>query len=487
MVFGKAWATREYGKSTTVHIPNGVLANQEPGKPANILLIGNDSREFVSDAQDAQAFGQKDSSQHSDTMMILHVDPDTKTALVVSLPRDLEVEIPGHGHDKLNAAFAIGGPTLLINTIQQSLGIKINHYLAVNFVGFKNIVDAIGKVKVYFPTPVHDPFTGLDIEHAGCVALNGDQARAYVRSRHYYIPKNLKDPAPWVYHPVTLSDGEQGGYANGWVQDPLQDIHRIPRQQYFIRTLSQAAIDKTASNPLKIFGLLDAVVSNLSHDQGLTESQMRALVRTFRGLNPATVQMTTLPNEQEGNNGPLVVKEPEADTVVQHLNNFQVPKGLPRLLPPAQIKVRVINGSGVQGRARAALDEFVAHGFKSGGPAADADRSDYPVTQVRYAPGQEAKGVTVAVELGTTNYVQAASAKDALGGDVLVVIGRDYPNLKGLLKEPASSTTSTAASQGSNSSPSSTTTTTLAQSTTVDTRYVPVDPKTGGTLVGCPS
>ena len=96
--------------------------------------------------------------------------------------------IPGHGLEQAQRGVRVRRPALTIKTFEQDFGIPIQHYLAVNFLGFEKIVDAIGHVKIYFPTPARDFFTGLDQPVAGCVSLNGVEALAYARSRHYAIP-----------------------------------------------------------------------------------------------------------------------------------------------------------------------------------------------------------------------------------------------------------------------------------------------------------
>jgi LCP family protein required for cell wall assembly len=483
VVFGNAFGSHEFAKSKTLRIPCDVLTcNTEKGKPANVLLIGSDARDPNETPEQARAFGTQAQTgpPHSDTMMVLHVDPSAGTGLVVSIPRDLLVTIPGHGRDKINAAFAFGGPKLLIQTIQQDLRIPIMHYLEVNFIEFQKIVDAIGSVNVYFPTPMHDPYTGLDVNQAGCRSLNGAEALAYARSRHYYVPRNRKNPTPWQWNSYVEKHGVPGWYADG------SDVQRIPRQQYFVRTLSEAALKKVGNNPLKIVALLDAVMTNMTRDTGLSEAQIKALVRTFRGLNPATVQMQTLPNEPAGDGANVVVKRPEANAIIDRLQNFSIPKSLPSLVAPRTVKVRVVNGSGVKGKARKVLDSFVAHGYVAAGPPADADRSDYAQTQVRYAPGQAAKGVTVGSALQAPVIVEAASSAETLGGDVLVIVGRDYDDLPGVLLQPAAPTTASTRPGSSQTTASSTTTSTTLPQVTVDTRFVPVDPKTGGPLVGCP-
>ena len=119
----------------------------------------------------------------SDVMMIVHTEPELGTALVVSFPRDTEVAIDGHGHDKLNAAFAYGGPALTIKTFREDFGIPIQHFLAVNFVGFQKIVDAIGHVKIFFPTPARDVFTGLYQPTRGLRVRSTVNGRCNTRAR----------------------------------------------------------------------------------------------------------------------------------------------------------------------------------------------------------------------------------------------------------------------------------------------------------------
>lgn len=480
-VSAQAYGKREFAKSRTIHIDDLTPAQQ--GKPANYLLIGSDVRPKDETAAEAQAYGTSSDTgpQHSDVMIVLHVDPASHTGKLVSFPRDLMVEIPGHGRNLLNAAFAFGGASLVIKTLEQNFQpMKINHYLEVDFRGFKKIVDEIGHIHIWFSTPAHDPYTGLNVPNAGCVSLDGDQALAYARSRHYYVPKDVANPAPWNWD-YTSSRGGDGWVATG------SDIDRIPRQQYFLRTVSQAALDKAGQDPIAVMGVLDAIFKNLGHDQTLKQSELNALARTFRGLKPSKVEMSTLPTAQDPSNpNRVVAKFPDAGGVIDQLASFTAPKKpIVKPMSADRIKVRVINGSGVKNAASHALDTFEAAGFHSAGPPADADRSDYD-TEVRYAPGKFREGYTVATAVGTIHLVEAPSNKNTFGGDVLVIVGRDYDALRhrfdliprpANLPPPSSTTTSVA--------PRTTTSTTVAR--TVDTRFVPVDPHTGGTLVGCPT
>jgi LCP family protein required for cell wall assembly len=490
-VSAQAYGRREFGKARRIHIDD--LTPTRQGEPANYLLIGSDVRPRDETAAEAQAYGTASDTgpQHSDVMMVLHVDPATRTGKLVSFPRDLMVDIPGHGRNQLNAAFAFGstnggtggGASLVIKTLEQNFPpMKINHYIEVDFRGFKKIVDEIGHIHIWFSTPAHDPYTGLDVPTAGCVSLNGDQALAYARSRHYYVPTDPSAPAPWNWNYTTSRGGD------GWVATG-SDIDRIPRQQYFLRTVSQAALDKAGQDPLAVTHLLDAIFKNLGYDQSLKQSELYALALTFRGLKPSKVDMSTLPTTADPSNpNRVVAKFPDAGGVIGQLAQFTAPKKpIVKPMSADRIKVRVINGSGVKNAAAHVLDTFEAAGFHSGGPPADADRDDYQ-TEVRYAPGKFREGYTVAVAVGTIHLVEAPSAKNTFGGDALVIVGRDYDSLHhrfDLIPRPAnmpapvSTTTSVA--------PHPTTTSTTIARPTVDTRFVPVDPHTGGTLVGCPA
>jgi LCP family protein required for cell wall assembly len=455
---GDQYGRREYAKRSTVHLNDGVLAPQLAAQPANFLLIGHD------------AFG------NSDTMMVVHVDPAVRTPLVVSFPRDLMLNVPGHGIGQLNSTFGLGGPALLIQTLQADFAIPIQHYLQVDFATFPQIVDAIGHVNVWFPTAVHDPYLGLNIDRPGCVSLNGQTALAYVRSRHYYVPDNLAAPAPWVWDYPAQSGG-QGWTAIG------SDIERVPRQQYFLRTLAQTALTKTNDDPLKIVGVVDAVMTHLTTDQSLTLSELKALVATFRRARPRDIEMTTIPWQSDATNANrVVVKYPEAVPLLNRLANFTRPTPkLPIMVDPHTVRVRVVNGSGVPGLATKVLERLTAAGFRSAGPAADADRT-YAHTQVRFAPGKNAEGLTVTYATGAHDVGQSPAAADTLGGDVLVIVGRDWNTLHPLLNGlPKTQPTSpphnvTPTTQVSGASPPS----------TLDPRYIPLDPKTGGVLVGCP-
>lgn len=396
------------------------VAAEGPAEAANFLIVGSDSRAFVQNEQQEQAFGNPsvESGQRSDTLMVLHLDPAQKKSLLVSFPRDLRVNIPGIGRSKINAAFN-DGPDRVIETLKSDFDVPIQHYVEVSFDAFPAIVDAIGKVPVYFDAAYRDDFSGLDIPGAGCVDLDGQQALEYVRARHL----ERYDP----------SDGK-------WVDaSGRSDLDRIARQQSFIRKLAALAASKTASNPLKAFDLADAIIPKLKVDRALSKNDVLRLIKVFRNVDPnssESVEMVTIPTEEISGSSDLQLQQPEAGQILARLRTFgdqgassdDVAKE-----HPSDIRVRVLNSTGASGAAGRALADFQRYGFR---PAGVGDTAASDATQVRYAKGQEAKATLVLFYLGG----RAVMTEDdsITGADVVVVIGNTFD---GVSKPGTSSTT----------------------------------------------
>ncbi len=156
-----------------------------PGRGTNWLLVGSDSRQGLSaDQQQDLATGGDIGSSRTDTILLVHVPQlwSSTRVTMVSIPRDSYVPIPGHGKDKINAAFAMGGAPLLAQTVEQATGLRIDHYAEIGFSGFAALVDALGGVTVCPTTPLNDPLAGIDLP-AGCQRLDGRKALGYVRTR----------------------------------------------------------------------------------------------------------------------------------------------------------------------------------------------------------------------------------------------------------------------------------------------------------------
>jgi LCP family protein required for cell wall assembly len=160
------------------------------GRPAagagtNWLLTGSDSRGGLTTQQEDQlALGHDVSGARSDTIMVLHISANGTPDYLVSIPRDSYVPIPGHGYNKLNAAYSFGGPQLLAETVQSVTGLYISHYLGIGVGGLDGVVNDVGGVRMCLPGPMKDPLAGLNLP-AGCQNLNGAQALGYVRTRAF--------------------------------------------------------------------------------------------------------------------------------------------------------------------------------------------------------------------------------------------------------------------------------------------------------------
>ena len=161
------------------------------GAGTNWLITGSDSRAGLTRAQKRQLHTGSDAGHRSDTILILHIPSNGGRAVLISLPRDSYVTIPGHGQNKINAAYSFGGPKLLAKTVQDNTGLRIDHYIGIGFGGLVNVVDAVGGVRMCLPTPIHDQASGLNLK-AGCQTLDGAEALGYVRTRHQFANQDLQ-------------------------------------------------------------------------------------------------------------------------------------------------------------------------------------------------------------------------------------------------------------------------------------------------------
>ena len=155
----------------------------------NWLIAGSDQRTGISRTERAQLHLGSEGADASDSLMLLHTG--SGKPVLISIPRDSYVPIPGHGSNKINAALALGGPTLLVQTVEQVTGLKINHYMSIGFGGLADIVNTVGGVHICLPAAVQDPYSGANLK-AGCQNLNGTQAIQFVRSRHAFATSDLQ-------------------------------------------------------------------------------------------------------------------------------------------------------------------------------------------------------------------------------------------------------------------------------------------------------
>jgi LCP family protein required for cell wall assembly len=361
-------------------------AGQPVGAPENILLIGNETRAGLNPSEQA-AMGSASiySGSLSDVIMVLHLDPNTRQASIISIPRDLFAPMPSGSPvgpwQKIDAALNDGanGPDNLINAIQSDFGIPINHFVELNFDGFENTVNALGGIRLDFPDRLFDQYSNLNIQQTGCVYLTGSQALALVRSRHlqYAPPNDAQPPQYWPY-------------------DPESDLARIVRDHVFLRVLFSTAVSDGLRNPIKLNNFIGAVVNQITMDPGL-KNQLLNLAGEFGGINPTDIPETTLPVTTVSNYyyGGYAMGDvdfpvqPDDDQTIRAWDSAALPA------PANPSAVNVLNDVGTASLAGTTSTELTALGLPAG-TTGDGTVSGSPEeTLVDYAPGSLAQAVAV--------------------------------------------------------------------------------------------
>lgn len=377
---------------------------EEDMEPRNFLLVGVDNAEDLA-PDDPVRIGRNEGSLLSDTILVLRVDPDSNRAWMVSFPRDLRVELAGSGSaSKINAALPLGGPDLLIETIQSNFGIPIHHYAQVNFQGFRSIVDIIDGVPMWFEHPARDDNTGLLIEAPGCITLDEEKALQLVRSRYF-----------------------QNQIDGRWVADQTSDYGRVRRQQVFIQAALGRAIAKGARNPIELERMIEAANKEVVLDDQLSLRTLLDIGEQFRHFDPNALEVFTLPTtEGSASSGFLILDEAAAQPVLDVFRGNNIYESALAL-----VRAEVRNGTGQPGEADRVADELAAAGFTITGRG-DAATFDHERTVVRYQPGYEIPAVVIARYLAAD--VVLEEAPEAPGAaPVMVVTGPDW---SGLLAEP---------------------------------------------------
>jgi len=421
---GAAYAYVSWRFSQIHRVGIGSLVHEAAGLPQTVLIVGSDSRAGES-AEDVKHFGPPEvEPRHSDTIMLVHINPATTGASILSIPRDLWVNIPAAKpfHQRINVAYTTG-PDLLVRTIEQDLGIDINHYVEVDFNSFRQVTNAVDGVKFYFPTPARDILSGLNITTPGCYGLIGDSALAFVRSRHFEY------------------------YTNGrWYHEGFSDLARIRRQQAFVKKMAAKAQATGLTDLGRLNGVISAVVKNLTVDSGLHTREMLSLARRYRHINPDQVPSYTLPalGGDVGGADVLFLKEPEAKATIDAFLGIDqpaaagggqdAPSGPPPVFRPADVRLRVFNGSGRSGEAAATSATLRQYGFVVG-PTGAGVVSGAPDSVVRYAAGAEAKARFVAAMV-----IGGASLQpdpELVGYDLTLTTGTSFGGLRAPGSTPA--------------------------------------------------
>jgi LCP family protein required for cell wall assembly len=436
-------------------VPRASASAADGLQPENILLIGNETRQGLT-LQQQQQFGSSltYSGTLADIMMVLHLDPATGTASVLSIPRDLFAPMPAGSpvgpYQKMDAALNDGaqGPDNLVNAIQEDLGIPINHFVELNFNGFINSVNALGGINVYFPDPVFDADSLLYIPTPGCHHLNGFYALTLVRARHLqYDPPGDTEPRQY------------------WPYDPESDLARIVRTHTFVKIVADTAKAKGKTDPATAVSFLAAVVKQMTVDSGLKD-QLLTLVLHYRDINVAAVPETTLSvtdvNDYYyggyGMGDVLFPVQPADNNVIKAWD----PLAFPKAVAPKSVSVVSITGS--YDAAVAAGRALGSYGLKVSGETTGTVPSNTTETVVLYHPNDIAEALYVMKYLSGAVMMQVSPA--VVPGTVEVDLGSTVD----VATDPAPTTTTT--TTATTTSSLATTTSSLATTTTAATTTV---------------
>jgi LCP family protein required for cell wall assembly len=437
-VVGSAVSSWYFGKINKVGIAG--LGSTDLGQPQNWLLVGSDNRAGLTKEEIAAlhvggATTANASGRRSDTMILLHLSPGTGKATLISLPRDSYVQIPAytdsHGkhhaasHNKLNAAYDLGGPQLTVQTVEQATGLNVDHYVEVGFGGFVKMVDTLGGVPVCSTTALHDPKSGLNLK-AGTTTLNGKQALAYVRARYV---------------------------------DPTADLGRMKRQQAFLGSLFRTALSTgVLLNPLKLNSFLSATLSSVTVDDTVTRDDLLNLAARTGGLSPSHVVFATVPLSDVDYRpsaalGSTVLWDQtkasalwatlKADQPIgsQASTTSSTSSATPVQVAPSRIVVQVSNGGGVSGAGAKAADDLTKLGFVMAGPATNSTLHGVTQTVIMYDPRYN-----VSLKTLQAAYPDATvKAVKGQGKTFQVVVGTSYQAPKPVV---AASTTTTPTTPG---------------------------------------
>ena len=439
---GAGWFAYRFSQVGRVDVQ---LEDADRSEPQNFLLVGSDSRAFVEGDAQAKSYGTADEvgAPHADTILLVRTFPETDRVAMVSFPRDLYLRIAGTGgEDRINAAVQ-GGADRLVATIGENFGIPIHRFAQIDFQGFQGLVDAIDGVTIPFPAPVRDydrearrnP-TGLEVPEPGCVKLNGGQALAYVRARHY----------------EQLVEGQ-------WQADPAGDLNRIQRQQDFIRRTFHQTLSKGLLDPRRVDKLLGVARKNVTLDQGVGWRDLQALVGQFRSLTPDSLQTYVLPTSPQTTPAGAQVLRLDGPAAEPIFDVFRGKTDEPATTLASTIRVQVLNASGRSGEVRAAAFRLAAAGFSVPNIGELPVRLDR--TRLRFGTGQEQAAEIVAARLAPRPEV--VGDPTILGVDVVLDIGRDWDRVlepEEATEVPVVTTTTAAAPPAGEPAPTAAPTTT---------------------------
>ncbi|KQX52406.1 LCP family protein [Streptomyces sp. Root66D1] len=400
----------------------------QAGNGMNVLVVGTDGRDRITPEERAKYRLGGAPCHCTDTVMLVHISEDRERASVVSLPRDSYAEMPEHtdlttgkkhhAHPvKLNAAYAEGGPGLTVRTVESMTGVKIDHYLEVDFTSFMRTVDAVGGVQICTTRPLKDSYTGLDLS-PGTHELDGGQALQYVRSRHI---------------------------------DGAADIGRMQRQQRFLAAL----IERTTSggvllNPVRFREVATTMLSSVRADEEFGTDQLLALAKAMHGFTPASSEFVSVPIGDmsfpvKGIGSTVKWDAAKAQKLFQALrddrplapskpaSSSKAPKAVVVDVPPRTVRVQVYNGTRTDGLGRKVDDALRGTGFDTTRSPVTGAGQERERTVVEYDPRWDRSAKSLAAALPGAE-LRAVAGR---GATLRVTVGADYKGVRAVRAEDA--------------------------------------------------
>jgi len=380
-----------------VNIGSALAPVAEVSEPRNFLIIGTDSAAGLAEG-DPVLNKRSTGGQLADVIMILRVDPRDKSVRLLSIPRDSRVKLSPSGKmERINAAMGgVDGEANLVQTIKRNFGIQIDNYVQVDFLSFRDLVEVLGGVPVYFTTPVRDENSGLAIDEPGCKLLDPVQALSYARARHFYFYKDGK-----------------------WRPDGTGDLGRISRQQDFMKRALRRAADKGMRNPSTALGVINAAASSVKMDSTLDVGTLLSLATQFQSFNPDALQSVQVPTVAAPRGG-IAYQDIEWAAAEPLLQPF---RGVQAGTAPTkqQVMVDVVARQPQIAPATAAAAQLDTAGFDS---EVVEDRTAGNVTKIQYGPLGRDAAVLLAAQLNTIP--QFERSEDIRGYRVVLTVGSDF-------------------------------------------------------------
>ena len=444
-----------YDSITRVSVPGAELGQrpQDYSTAAeNILIYGDDSRKGLDAHQQYILHTGSDQTDNTDTIMIVHLSPGRHAVTAMSIPRDTMVPqyqcdaSPGYAgqqanpdsYVQINSLLEIGGPVCLWKTVEQQTGIFINHFIGIGMLGFVNVVNDLGGVNVCVPYNVNDPVSGLALA-AGEQHIDGIQALAFWRTRE------------------DIGTGS--------------DLERIQRDQFMSAQVVKGVLSSgLLSDPLRLLSVVTDAAASMTTDSGMTVSDLVGIAESLHNVASKDVQFITAPNQPWPADPTARVQfaQPQADEVFTAIaHDVTVPKVNPTptssLAPqvlttsPSNVKVEVLNGSGVSSVANEAAAGLTSRGFDVTGTG-DAASFAYTKSVIEYSSAADTAAVnTLARQLADVTTLQDSTLTP---GTVELILGSDFTGLAPVPAAPSAAATpttsassSTSASSGSPASP----------------------------------